>query len=252
VTTLREFLREAPFTCGMSSGFFGFFAHAGMLAALEAEALHPVAFAGSSAGALVGGLAASGRTALAITESLSTLDRDAFADPALGAGLFRGDRFRDRLTTFAQVERLDDCPRPIVVSTFDIAKRRTHLIDRGELAPALYASCAVPLLFQPIRHQGRWLADGGIADRAGLEGVPPGTRLFHHHLASRSPWRRPNSPVLRVVPRANSATLVLEDLPRAGPFALDLGVVAMRLARENTHKALDQVLDGGIVRRSVA
>ena len=53
--TLRTWLTEAPFTLGMSSGFFGFFAHAGVLAALEEQGLTPRAVAGSSAGALVTG-----------------------------------------------------------------------------------------------------------------------------------------------------------------------------------------------------
>ena len=41
MTTLREWLEEAPYALGMSSGFFGFFAHCGVLTVLEEEGLLP-------------------------------------------------------------------------------------------------------------------------------------------------------------------------------------------------------------------
>ena len=58
--TLEEWLREAPFALGMSSGFFGFFAHTGVVTVLEDEGLLPSRVSGSSAGALVGGAWAAG------------------------------------------------------------------------------------------------------------------------------------------------------------------------------------------------
>ena len=58
--TLREALREGPFTLAMSSGFFGFFAHCGVLSVLEDEGLVPSRASGSSAGALVTGAWAAG------------------------------------------------------------------------------------------------------------------------------------------------------------------------------------------------
>ena len=57
---LYDWLEEQPFTLSMSSGFFSFFAHAGMLAALVDRGLKPAKLTGSSAGALVGGCYASG------------------------------------------------------------------------------------------------------------------------------------------------------------------------------------------------
>src|SRR5690606_39277568 len=62
---------------------------------------------------------------------------------------------------------------------------------------AIHASCAVPGMFHPVRVNGRLMVDGGVTDRAGLSGVPREQRVFYHHVASRSPWRRPGSPALR-------------------------------------------------------
>jgi len=51
VPTLGDWLAERPFALAMSSGFFAFFAHTGMLAALLERGLVPRMVAGSSAGA---------------------------------------------------------------------------------------------------------------------------------------------------------------------------------------------------------
>ena len=54
--THADWLREQPFTLALSAGFFGFFAHAGVLRALEEQELRPARVVGASAGALSGGL----------------------------------------------------------------------------------------------------------------------------------------------------------------------------------------------------
>ena len=57
---LSDWLSERPFTLTLSSGFFGFFAHTGVLTALLERDLVPHRLTGSSAGALVAGCWASG------------------------------------------------------------------------------------------------------------------------------------------------------------------------------------------------
>ena len=59
--TLRDWLRQKPFTLTLSSGFFSFFAHCGMLSVLEEEGLTPQRITGASSGAMVGACWASGR-----------------------------------------------------------------------------------------------------------------------------------------------------------------------------------------------
>ena len=66
--TLREWLAEGPYTLAMSSGFFGFFAHAVVVSVLEEEGLPPARVCGSSAGALVGGLWAAGLPAARLAD----------------------------------------------------------------------------------------------------------------------------------------------------------------------------------------
>ena len=76
--------------------------------------------------------------------------------------------------------------------------------------------------------------------------MPPGRTLFHH-LASRSPWRRPGSPSLALPRRADLVSLVVADLPRSGPFKLEHGRRALDLARAATERALDRpIVDAAV------
>ena len=242
VATLREWLAGGPYTLGLSSGFFGFFAHAGVIRVLEEASLPPAGLTGSSAGALVGGLFAAGLPAAVICEELLTLRRQDFWDPAPGLGLLRGARFRAHLEAVLPVQTFEACPRRLAVSAHDVAARRPAVLRTGDLATAIHASCAVPLLFQPVRLDGRLYLDGGLTDRPGLASVAPGERVLYHHLGSRSPWRRPGSPALRVPVRPGLQAVTIEGLPRVNPWRLERGREAMRLAAEGMRRALDREL----------
>lgn len=238
--TLRDFLSERPFALGMSSGFFGFFAHTGVLAVLEDEDLLPSRLTGSSAGALVTGLWASGLSTDRLRGELFRLRREDFWDPRPGLGFLGGRLFRRRLDALLPVRTFAECRAPVSISVFDVLSRSTRVITSGDIAPVLQASCAVPFLFHPIWVNGRPLLDGGIADRPGLKGLPEGERVLYHHLASRSPWRRPGSPSMNVPTREGLRALVIEDLPRVGPFRLEQGPKAFEAARKMTREALSR------------
>lgn len=240
--TLRAYLAEGPFALGMSSGFFSFFAHAGFLEVLEAEGLLPARTSGSSAGALVTGLWAGGMQAAQISAELSRLRREDFWDPAPGAGLLAGRLFRRRIRELVSGRRFEDARVPAAVSVFDVRARATRVRDAGDMADAICASCAFPGLLQPVRIDGRAYLDGGVADRPGLAGLPVGTpRVLFHHIGSKSPWRRrPPEPPRR----EGLVSVILGDLPRAGPFSLDEGRRALAVAREKALRALDRPIVG--------
>jgi NTE family protein len=124
------------------------------------------------------------------------------------------------------------------LSVHDVVARKAFAPTRGDLATVIHASCAVPGMFHPVWLRGRPCVDGGVSDRHGLVGVAPGERVFYHHLASRSPWRRPGSAGLRVPARSNLQALVVPELPRVHPFALQRGPEAFDRAYRATRAAL--------------
>jgi len=243
MSTLREWLSAHPFTLAMSSGFFVFFAHAGVMSVLEEEQLLPARVSGASAGALVGGLWAAGVSPRTICSELVQLRREHFWDVSPGFGLLRGALFRARLESMLHGRTFEECRVPLAISAFDLGARRTTVLRSGAVAPALHASCALPLMFQPVRIGQRFYLDGGILDRPGLHGVDLGERVLHHHLVSRSPWRLPGSAALRRPDRPNLKSVAIDALPRVNPFRLERGVEAMRRAAEGMRDALSRPVD---------
>jgi NTE family protein len=246
--TLRDWLDEGPFSLALSAGFFGFFAHGGVLSALEQQGPRPERVTGASAGALMAGLWSSGLPAVRLQRELDELRREEFWDPWPGLGLLRGKRFRRKLQAIVGDATFESSPMRAAVSVYDVLSSRTRVIDSGPLAPALHASCALPVLFQPVWIDRRPYSDGGILDRPGFAGLGAAPRVLYHHLASRSPWRRPGDPALKVPSRPGAVTLVVEGLPRVNPFALHLGRDAFGRARDAALRALDRPIVEGLVR----
>jgi NTE family protein len=222
--TLRDWLSAEPYTLVMSSGFFGFYAHTGVLLALEEAGVLPARAAGASAGALVTGAWSAGVSSEQLRERLSTLERREFWDPAPGPGFLRGSRFAALLDALLPVRTFAECRIPLAMSVFDLRARQTRVLSAGLLRPAIQASCSVPGMFHPVRHVGTALVDGGIRDRPGLAGVAPGERVFYHHLRSR--WLGYGIPS-----RPGMVALEIASLPRADPFRLQRGREAMRAAQ---------------------
>ena len=253
--TLGEELSRAPFALTMSSGFFAFYAHTGFVTALEEAGVLPVRVSGSSAGALVGAAWAAGVDGPVLARELEGLERRDFWDPHLGPGLLRGALFRERMRRILPVNDFAQTRIPAAVSVFDVRARATRVVDDGEIATAICASCAVPFLFRPVNIAGRSYLDGGILDRPGLAGMPAGERVLYHHIASRSPWRASRWQGKEPLPaRAGMLTFLLDVLPRSGPFKLGEGRKACRVAREATKRALDRKIGGSplIVHTGVA
>lgn len=241
--TNRDWLAAQPFTLALSAGFFGFFAHTGVLRAIEEAGLVPRRIVGVSAGALAGGLWASGMPAAAIEEELVRLRRVDFWDPGLPlGGLLKGEKFAAKLRELLDgrgVGEVEQCRVGFAAVVYDVGSRRVRAVDRGALGPAIQASCTVPLMFRPLRHEGRLLLDGGVADRLGLCAIAPGERTMHHALRSNSPWRglRP-APMDELSETPGRKVLVVDGLPKVSPFRLDAGPGALRRAYAATSRWL--------------
>ena len=251
--THAEQLAAQPFTLVLSAGFFGFYAHVGLLCALEQTGVLPRRVVGTSAGAIAGGIWAAGVPIANMVELLANLQRDHFWDPSwvglrqrdddpgTRLGLLRGRKFDALLrSSLGDVERLEQCKVPFAAVTHDLGARRPCVHERGELCTAIRASAALPVMFGPVRIAGRLHADGGISDRPGFSALTSGERVLYHHLPHRSRWPRLSGD--EAAERRDTATrtvLVIEDLPRVHPGALERGVLVLERARERALRWLD-------------
>ncbi len=165
--TLADSLRGKRFGVAMSSTFFGFYAHTGFARALLDAGLRPALWSGASAGALTAAFAVAGRLD-PFTDLLADLKRADFWDPTLPfgrpPGLLRGARFGALLERWLPA-RFEDCPDPLLTVSTNLSRRDRHVDTTGPLAPAVLASCALPILFKPVVRGGELHADGGLLDK---------------------------------------------------------------------------------------
>ncbi len=165
--TLRQWLSQSDFTLALSSSFFGFFAHCGFVTALFEEKLMPKKITGSSAGALVGAAVASGLSPHELKELLFSIRKNDFWDPKLGLGFLKGERFHSLLAKHL-VPSFAETKIPIEIAVLDLLAMKTKFLTAGNLPKAVAASCAVPLMFQPVRIESRYFADGGVFRKSGV------------------------------------------------------------------------------------
>ena len=140
--TLRDWLAEAPFTLALSSSFFGFYAHCGVVETLFGEGLIPRRITGSSAGALVGGALSSGLSPSDARELLFSVKKSDFWDPYPGPGLLRGKKFL-RILEKHYVPSFDRTRIPFEAAVFDIFSCKTRFLKEGPLPKAVVASSKV-------------------------------------------------------------------------------------------------------------
>jgi NTE family protein len=174
-------------------------AHIGVLKVLEEQRIPVHAIAGTSMGAVVGGLYASGLSAAEIATLIDSEEwRAGFTEPAprdrlsfrrksedqnflvkfplgIKSGSFRlpkalvsGQRVSQvlRRVTFpvARLDAFDQLPIPFRAVATDLETGDPVVLSGGDLVDAMRASLAAPGVFAPVEIDGRLLVDGGLAN----------------------------------------------------------------------------------------
>lgn len=87
---------------------------------------------------------------------------------AVPAGVLTGEYIYLQLKEiFAKADDIEDfskLPIPIRIMTTDLDTGEGVAIERGDIALALFKSMAIPTLIEPVRDDGKFYVDGGIAD----------------------------------------------------------------------------------------
>ena len=153
----------------LSGGAARGFAHLGVLRVLEREGWRPDLVVGTSAGAIVGAMYASGLSVAEIETAAATLDWGVLFDfdpvrsllGGIGLGVVPGERLEKVLRQQLPVP-IERFPIPFAAVAADMEQGEVVALNQGDAARAVLASCAVPGLYAPVRARGRLLADGQV------------------------------------------------------------------------------------------
>lgn len=136
------------------------------LAALDDMGLRPSVVAGSSAGALFGGLYAAGMSPSKMIETMESLGRapqfQAYDFQLRGGSLLKGQKAHEFIRRILPVHTFEETRIPFRAVAVDFWKREEVLLSSGNLADAIRASVSIPGLFSPFVVDDRVLIDGGI------------------------------------------------------------------------------------------
>ncbi len=172
-------------------------AHIGVLKELERLRVPVDVITGTSMGAIVGGLYASGMTATELEALVGSLDwAGALSDKpdredlsfrrkqddaefpidfelglrgtnlVLPKGVIQGQKLdlllRELTVKTSHISNFDELPIPFRAIASDIGRGEAYVMGKGDLAHAIRASMSVPGVFAPVRIDDRLLVDGGI------------------------------------------------------------------------------------------
>ncbi len=143
--------------------------HIGVLKVLQDHDIHIDMISGTSMGALIGAIFA----AKGSVEHLKKTTIDLFPTRALARkgifdyaipfkGFLRGKKTLNLVANAVDHADFMDLLIPTYLVGVDILRGEEILFETGDVAKAVRSSLSLPVVFSPIRHQGRWLVDGGL------------------------------------------------------------------------------------------
>jgi len=149
----------------LGSGGARGYAHIGVIEELVAQGFDIRSVAGSSMGALVGGVYAAGKLDAYRdwVKPLQRFDVLRLLDLTFtGGGLIKGDRIIDKLRELIGDITIEELPISYTAVAVDLPAQREVWFSRGRLFDAIRASIAIPTVLRPHYYEGRTLVDGGL------------------------------------------------------------------------------------------
>lgn len=150
----------------LGSGSARGWAHIGALQELESMGIKPDVVVGTSIGALVGAVYVSGQLDKFAEWVVDLGFRDVlgFLDIGFSGGMVKGEKLFSFFSEHQANPHIEELDIAFATVATDMELGREVWIREGEVLAAARASSALPGLFPPVRHDGRWLLDGGLVN----------------------------------------------------------------------------------------
>ena len=162
---MEKLKKKRTVSLALSSGGARGYAHIGVIEKLEEKGFVIKSIAGTSMGAVVGGIYATGKLELYKdwVTSLKKLDVIKMLDISFTKkGLFKGDKIINYLENLIGNELIETLPIEFTAVAVDIVKQKEVWFNKGPLFEAIRASIAIPTFFTPVESDNRILLDGGL------------------------------------------------------------------------------------------
>jgi len=214
-----NYKKNAPRRVALALGSGGArgYAHIGVIEEIEARGWEVVGIAGSSMGAVIGGLYVAGGMESYRDWAVGLGRRDVLrlVEPGMGrAGLFRASKVMSKVSKHLGDLNIEDARIPYTAIAVDLVSEREIWFTSGPMIDAMRGSIAIPSVFTPLVQNGMVLADGGL-----LNPVPVAPLANVHADAiiavnlSGAPTKRPTS-VADAVAGSRLSKIKMPGLPQ--------------------------------------
>jgi NTE family protein len=155
-------VRPARWALVLSSGAARGFAHVGVLRELEAAGLRPDLIVGTSSGAMVGALAASGVPSAQVEAAAMQMQSSILRWTLPYTGIMEGGRIDGFVDAHALHESIEDFPIRFAAVATEAERGCLQVFTAGDAGRAVQASSTVPVLISPPSIRGKRYLDGGL------------------------------------------------------------------------------------------
>ncbi len=144
----------------------------GVIKYLEESNINISAISGSSGGAIIGSLIASGKTSIQVLEMIKEIN----FKKLVKFNYFKNGFFhlRDANVFFddlLEIKNLEELPIKMFITAVDLASGEIIYFDKGRISPLVMASSSLHPVFTPFKYQDRFYIDGGFMNNLPIEPI---------------------------------------------------------------------------------
>lgn len=145
-------------------------AHIGAIKALEEHHTYPTHIAGTSAGAVVGGLYAHGYTCDEMLQFFKTIQFLDYKKYAINKpGFIDANKYYKVFKKKFPEDSFSVLEKKLFITATNITDGVLQIFSDGELIRPILASSAFPGLFSPVKIEDKWYIDGGVLNNFPIE-----------------------------------------------------------------------------------
>lgn len=154
----------------LGSGASRGLAHIGVIRAFEENNIHIDCISGTSMGAAIGGMYASGSDIHFLPAFLEEINEKVFFDFCLPKkGVIAGRRFEELLKLFTKNKDFEELDIKFSCVACDLLRGKGEVFTDGKLYPAIRCSVSIPGAFEPYKYRGGVYVDGAVVDRVPIQ-----------------------------------------------------------------------------------
>ncbi len=146
-------------------------AHLGIIKALDELQIPISVLSGTSSGAIIGALYASGYQPDEILDIIVNTKLFRLVRLTVGTGLLKMDAAEKALLQYLPDNNFSVLKKKLIVTTTDLNSGKTVYFSEGELVKPLLASSSIPVLFAPVQIGERLYIDGGLLNNLPVESL---------------------------------------------------------------------------------